>query len=174
MSYANVWVRLLALIVDVIVLYIPNSIMNAIVITVMGVGPALASLEAMSANSDGSSEAEIAQVLEAISVVLPAFFVIIVLSIIISWLYNALMESSSTQATLGKMAVGIHVTDTNGRRISFLRATGRYFAKGFLSSILLIGYIMAFFTNRKQALHDLMAGTLVLKKKKAQSVDSSF
>ena len=174
MSYANVWVRLLALIVDVIVLYIPNSIMNAIVITVMGVGPAFASLEAMSANSDGSSEAEMAQVLKTMSVVLPAFFVIIVLSIIISWLYNALMESSSTQATLGKMAVGIHVTDTNGRRISFLRATGRYFAKGFLSSILLIGYIMAFFTNRKQSLHDLMAGTLVLKKKKAQSVDSSF
>ncbi len=77
------------------------------------------------------------------------------------WLYEALMESSSYQATLGKMVCGMKVTDLYGNRISFGRATGRHFAK-FLSAMLLgIGYIMVGFTERKQGLHDLLAGTLV-------------
>jgi uncharacterized RDD family membrane protein YckC len=80
-----------------------------------------------------------------------------------SWLYEAFMESSSYQATLGKMIFGMKVTDLNGNRISFERATGRHFAK-FLSAIILcIGYIMVGFSDRKQGLHDLLAGTLVTK-----------
>ena len=78
------------------------------------------------------------------------------------WLYEALMTSSSKQGTLGKMAFRMKVTDLNGRRISFGRATGRFFAK-ILSGILYIGYIMAGFTERKQALHDMIAGTLVVR-----------
>ena len=78
-----------------------------------------------------------------------------------SWLYEAFMESSSYQATLGKMIFGLKVTDLNGQRISFERATGRHFAKWLSSLILFIGYIMAGFSERKQALHDLLAGTLV-------------
>lgn len=78
-----------------------------------------------------------------------------------SWLYEAFMESSSHQATLGKMIFGMKVTDLNGNRISFERATGRHFAKYLSGLILLIGYIMAGFTERKQALHDMLAGTLV-------------
>jgi uncharacterized RDD family membrane protein YckC len=78
-----------------------------------------------------------------------------------SWIYEAAMESSSKQATVGKMALGLIVTDLEGRRISFLRATGRHFAKFISTMILLIGYIMAGFTDRKQALHDMIAGTLV-------------
>jgi len=77
-----------------------------------------------------------------------------------SWIYEAVMESSSRQATLGKMAMGLKVTDEQGRRISFVRASGRYFSK-IISSILFIGYIMVGFTARKQGLHDLIAGTLV-------------
>ena len=87
------------------------------------------------------------------------------IAVIVSWLYWALMESSSRQATLGKMAMGIIVTDEYGRRISFGRATGREFSK-FLSYILLIGFIMAAFTKTNQALHDKLAGTLVLLKNK--------
>lgn len=83
------------------------------------------------------------------------------LTIIASWLYFALMESSEKQATLGKMAVGVVVTDLYGNRISFGKATGRYFGK-YVSSIFLIGYILALTNDRKQALHDSMAGTLVL------------
>jgi uncharacterized RDD family membrane protein YckC len=78
-----------------------------------------------------------------------------------SWLYEAFMESSSYQATLGKMIFGMKVTDLNGNRISFERATGRHFAKWLSTMILCIGYIMVGFTERKQGLHDLLAGTLV-------------
>lgn len=87
-----------------------------------------------------------------------------VISIVLGWLYFSLMESSSNQATVGKMALGIKVTDIDGNRISFARATGRYFAKIISGLILLIGYIMAAFTEKKQALHDMIAGTLVVKK----------
>ena len=73
------------------------------------------------------------------------------------------MESSSRQATLGKMALGLKVSDLKGNRISFARASGRHFAKIVSGMILLIGYIMAGFTNRKQALHDMIAETLVLR-----------
>ncbi len=79
------------------------------------------------------------------------------------WLYEAFMESSSYQATIGKMICGLKVTDLNGNRISFERATGRYFAK-FLSVLFFgFGFLMAGFTERKQGLHDLLAGTLVRK-----------
>src|SRR5208282_6521696 len=78
-----------------------------------------------------------------------------------SWLYEALMESSSYQATLGKMIFGMKVTDLYGNRISFGRATGRHFAKILSGMILCIGFIMVGLTERKQGLHDLLAGTLV-------------
>jgi uncharacterized RDD family membrane protein YckC len=83
---------------------------------------------------------------------------------LVGWLYFAGLESSARQATIGKSAMGLVVTDTNGNRISFLRATGRYFGKILSALILLIGYIMAAFTARKQALHDILASTLVLKR----------
>lgn len=79
------------------------------------------------------------------------------------WIYEASFESSSKQATLGKMALGLKVTDENGQRISFARASGRFFSKILSRMILLIGYIMAGFTARKQALHDMIAGTLVVR-----------
>lgn len=78
-----------------------------------------------------------------------------------TWLYEAFMTSSVRQATLGKMIFGMKVTDLNGNRISFERASGRYFAKWLSALTLLIGYIIAGFTERKQALHDMIAGTLV-------------
>jgi uncharacterized RDD family membrane protein YckC len=77
------------------------------------------------------------------------------------WLYEALMESSSYQATIGKMVLGMKVTDLYGNRISFGRATGRHFAKILSGMILCIGFIMVGLTERKQGLHDLLAGTLV-------------
>jgi uncharacterized RDD family membrane protein YckC/ribosomal protein L40E len=84
--------------------------------------------------------------------------------ILLGWVYYALMESSSLQATLGKMALGIVVTDLEGNRISFVRATGRHFAKIISGIILYIGFIMAGFTAKKQALHDIIADCLVVKK----------
>lgn len=82
------------------------------------------------------------------------------------WLYFTVMESSSKQGTLGKMALGIFVTDMDGNRISFARANGRYFGKILSELILGFGYVMIAFTEKKQALHDKLAGCLVLKKQK--------
>jgi uncharacterized RDD family membrane protein YckC len=78
-----------------------------------------------------------------------------------TWLYGALMESSSRQATLGKMIFSLKVTDLQGRRISFGVATGRQFAKWLSFVTLLVGYIMAGFTQKKQALHDMIVNTVV-------------
>jgi uncharacterized RDD family membrane protein YckC len=87
--------------------------------------------------------------------------VTIMLVLLGGWLYEALMESSSYQATLGKMILGMKVTDLYGNRISFGRATGRHFAKILSGMVLCIGFIMVGLTQRKQGLHDLLAGTLV-------------
>lgn len=83
---------------------------------------------------------------------------------IVDWLYFSLMESGRKQATLGKMAVGIKVTDLSGNRISFSKATARYFAKIISGIILLIGYFMMLWDDRNQTLHDKIAGTLVVTK----------
>ncbi len=81
------------------------------------------------------------------------------------WLYHAFLESSEWQATAGKKALGLVVTDLGGARISFARASGRHFAKLITGLIPLgVGYILAGVTEKKQALHDMIAGCLVLRK----------
>ena len=89
------------------------------------------------------------------------YFIVLILTYCI---YGAAFESSSKQATPGKMAVGIKVTDLNGRRIGFGKATGRYLGRFFSMVILGIGLIMIAFTEKKQGLHDKMAGCLVVDK----------
>jgi uncharacterized RDD family membrane protein YckC len=86
------------------------------------------------------------------------------LLVVAAYAYYAGMESSAYQATVGKIALGIQVTDLNGNRISFMRALGRNLAEILSALILLIGYIMVAFTAKKQGLHDIIAGTLVVKK----------
>ena len=89
-----------------------------------------------------------------------AFGMVIV--VLLLWLYFALLESSRLQATLGKLALAIKVTTLDGHRIGFGRATLRTVGKYLSAVILMIGFIMAGFTRRRQALHDLIAGTLVV------------
>jgi uncharacterized RDD family membrane protein YckC len=98
-----------------------------------------------------------------LSTVLPQVVSSIV-SLIGNVLYFTLMESSENQATVGKMAVGIRVGDINGEQLSFGNAMGRYFAKILSGIILLIGYMMAGWDDRKQALHDKLADTFVFYK----------
>lgn len=81
--------------------------------------------------------------------------------LIIVYFYFTLLETSMWQGTIGKKLLKIKVTDMNGKRINFKRATIRFFSK-ILSAQLLIGYIMILFTDKKQGLHDLIAKTLVL------------
>ena len=81
------------------------------------------------------------------------------------WLYYAMMESSAWEATVGKKALSLTVTNLDGARISFAHASGRYFAK-IVSGLVPfgIGYILAGLTAKKQALHDMIAGSLVLRR----------
>ncbi|MGA3068565.1 MAG: RDD family protein, partial [Tepidisphaeraceae bacterium] len=84
------------------------------------------------------------------------------LNLLILWLYFSLMESSKYQATVGKMALSIIVTDLDGKPIGFGQATGRFFGKILSYITLCIGFMMAGWTEKKQALHDFLASTLVI------------
>lgn len=88
------------------------------------------------------------------------YFVLI--DTVLNWLYYTILESSARQATPGKMALGIVVTDMEGRRVSFGRANARFWSKILSGLFFSIGYVIAGFTERKQALHDLIAATLVI------------
>ena len=85
------------------------------------------------------------------------------ISLIAWWAYGSVLELSPWQATLGKMVMGITVTDNEGRRLSFRRALARNVAKLVSDFTLAIGYVMAAFTSRKQALHDIMTGCVLIK-----------
>jgi len=87
---------------------------------------------------------------------------------VVSWLYYVVMESSRVQATLGKLALELKVTDLNGARIGLGRANGRFFSKVLSNMTLGVGYVMIAFTAKKQGLHDLIAGTLVVERDAAQ------
>jgi len=87
-----------------------------------------------------------------------------VLTISVTWLYYTLFESSNWQATPGKRILRLYVTDLQGRRLTFARAATRNFGKMISSLTFLVGYLVAGFTARKQALHDLLAGCLVLRR----------
>jgi len=85
------------------------------------------------------------------------------IALVLFWLYFAGLESSAWQGTVGKRLMRLVVTDLYGRRIGFGRATGRYFGKILSALIVFVGYFMVIFTERRQALHDLMASTLVVR-----------
>jgi uncharacterized RDD family membrane protein YckC len=86
------------------------------------------------------------------------------LTLALHWLYYTLMESSRFQATPGKLALGLAVTDTSGNPVSFGRACGRFFAKALSYATLYFGFAMAGWTDRRQALHDLISDCLVIRK----------
>lgn len=86
-----------------------------------------------------------------------------VVNLIFGWLYYAVQESGPMQATVGKRALGIKVTNMDGGPISFGQATGRHFGKILSTLILFIGYLMMLWDDRSQTLHDRLAGTLVVK-----------
>jgi uncharacterized RDD family membrane protein YckC len=152
--YAGFWLRVVAYLIDGIILGVIFGVLFLIGIAFVGVG----SIEAMAREMhNGDAEPPV------------AFFLMLIfisfLWLIASWIYYAYLESSPNQGTLGKMALGLIVTDLQGSRISFGHATGRFFAKIITHLIPLgIGYMMAGFTEKKQALHDMIAATLVLRK----------
>ena len=163
MVYSGFWRRFVAVIIDGFVLTIPMvglMFMFGIpaVVTDFDSSFSQETIESLDQEEIGN------MMMTQFSALVPSMILINLVSIVLPWLYYALMESSSLQATLGKLAMGSIVTDLDGDRVSFLRATGRYFGKIVSNIILMIGFLMAAFTERKQALHDLMAGCLVIQK----------
>ncbi len=153
-DYAGFWKRAAAYILDAIVLYIPSMLIQKM----MGGDAAEAAMKQGEIAASSDPHLMLAAISQYYSTMAPAVLIITM----ITWLYFAFCESSAWQATIGKMALGIRVTDMLGARISLPRALGRYPAKCLGAFILLIGFLMVAWTRRKQGLHDLLAGTLVL------------
>jgi uncharacterized RDD family membrane protein YckC len=153
-SYAGFWLRVVAHLIDGLLAGIAFSFVFLAGIAALGIGYFRDLIHQTNNPEDIFTPGLIAVI-----------FVISSISIVMMWIYYAWMESSSYQGTLGKMALGLYVTDLEGRRITFARASGRYFAKIITGLIPLgIGYAMAGFTEKKQALHDMIASCLVLRK----------
>lgn len=144
-GYAGFWFRAIAIIVDSII---------AQLVSIITVIPLAFALGASMAGTSTASE------IESTGYVLGC-----VMGILIQWLYFTISESSIWQATLGKKMFGIFVTDMDGNKIGFGKANARYWSKIISALILFIGFIMVAFTQNKQGLHDIIAGTLVMKKK---------
>ncbi len=151
--YAGFWWRFLAYIIDDLLIGAVSWIFILPIMAIFGI-----SMYSLKEAGMDPADAEL--------LMLPIIFAstsIGILATILQWLYFALMESSKYQGTVGKIALKIKVTDMEGNRVSFARATGRYFGKIISSMIIMIGYIMAGFTEKKQALHDMMASCYVIK-----------
>lgn len=144
MDYAGFWWRALAHLIDLVILSICNCLLG------MGLGIGL-SVGMIAVGMDKGA------ILMACRVA--GFF----LGLIVYWIYYATMESSSWQATLGKRICKLTVTDLEGERLTFARASGRYWATWLSRLTCLVGYVMAAFTEKRQALHDIIAKTLVLR-----------
>jgi uncharacterized RDD family membrane protein YckC len=158
-EYAGFWLRVVAYLIDGVVSLVFVGIVIALVAGFLGIGFFRDQFEQL--NSPGVDGAH--PVFPAMLVI--TFLTLYLFMIVAFWLYFAGMESSEYQATLGKMALGLVVTDMDGQRIGFGRASGRFFAKIITGLVpLWIGYIMAGFTEKKQALHDMIASCLVLRK----------
>lgn len=152
--YAGFWLRFVAYLIDSVILGIVCMILIVVVAFASGIA---AMIRNMPENPTPDMFLRGAFVLAILS--------LIAITTVITWLYYAWMESSPSQGTLGKMAMGLIVTDMQYRPVSFARASGRFFAKFITGLIpLCIGYIMAGFTAKKQALHDMIASCLVLRK----------
>ena len=193
LEYAGFWVRTVAFVIDSVVVYVAQTLLQ-VALGLQAV--AFTDLESMRQYIGDARN-------------LTGWVLFTVLAILWQWLYYAFMESSTRQGTLGKMALGLAVTDLEGRRLTFARASGRFLGKGVANMlagvVLLVGTlgltagmnpnasdpstaftaaaamgvlgasllavvivlasnIMAAFTKRRQALQDVVSGCVVLRK----------
>ena len=153
-EYGGFWLRFLAFLIDSVVMSIGVFVVVIPLIFLTGLGTLLSQIHP----EEGFNDA-------GFWLIMGVIFLFATVSLAVTWLYHAWMESSEWQATVGKKALGLIVTDIAGRRVSFGRATGRHFGKIVTNMVpAFIGYIMAGFTERKQALHDMIAGCLILRR----------
>ena len=153
-DYGGFWLRFLAYLIDGAVITLGIFVVAIPLIFLTGLGPLLGQIHPQEDFNDAG-----------FWLIMAVIFLLATVSLAVTWLYHALMESSEWQATVGKKALGLVVTDLAGRRVSFWRATGRHFARIVTNMVpAFIGYIMAGFTQQKQALHDMIAGCLILRR----------
>jgi uncharacterized RDD family membrane protein YckC len=153
-EYAGFWLRFVAYLIDGVVISLGLVLILIPLIFLTGLGALLSQIHPQDELNDAG-----------VLLIIGVIFLFFTVGLAVTWLYHALMESSEWQATVGKKALGLVVTDMAGRRVSFGRATGRHFAKIVTNMVpAFIGYIMAGFTEKKQALHDMMAGCLILRR----------
>jgi len=153
-EYAGFWLRFLAFLIDNVVMGIAFVLILIPLIFLTGLGGFIGAIHPDEDFND-----------VGIFMLIGLIFLAATVSLVFTWLYHALMESSEWQATVGKKVLGLVVTDMAGQRVSFWRATARHFAKIITNMVpAFIGYIMAGFTEKKQALHDMLAGCLVLRR----------
>jgi uncharacterized RDD family membrane protein YckC len=153
-EYAGFWLRFVAYIIDGVISCFAFLILLIPLFILTGAGAALSRI--------GSGE----DISDDVAAFLGFGFIFGFIGIItlVSWFYYALSESSSWQATLGKKMLNLKVTDMTGQPISFGRASGRFFARIITKLIPFgVGYILAGFTEKKQAIHDMIANCLVLR-----------
>ncbi len=153
-DHAGFWKRVAAYILDAIILWVPNML----IMKAMGGDAAQETMKQAVMAAPGDLHVMITAYEQFYSTMSTA----LIITTVLAWVYFALCESSPWQATVGKLALGIRVTDLQGNRISIPRALGRYPAKFLSTLILCIGFLMVGWTRRKQGLHDMIAGTLVL------------
>ncbi|HTU33642.1 MAG TPA: RDD family protein [Candidatus Acidoferrum sp.] len=152
--YAGFWLRLVAYIIDSAILGLGFILLIGLAAAVVGAG----FFRGLGQDITGAEN-----VFAPFVVLMILMFSFVALAG--GWIYYAWFESSQYQATPGKLALGLFVTDMEARRVTFARASGRFFAKIITGLIpLFIGYIMAGFTAKKQALHDMIASCLVLRR----------
>jgi uncharacterized RDD family membrane protein YckC len=144
--YAGFWRRALAFLIDHAIVLVP---LTAIL---YGAG----AFEILTSDDPIAAESNYVDRLSRLSIGLPPVYLAVL------WLYYALLESGKHQATLGKRIIGIKVTDMEGRRIGFRRSFGRQLGKMVSKASLGVGFVVAAFTSKKQALHDLFSRCLVV------------
>ncbi|MCE2440984.1 MAG: RDD family protein [Candidatus Latescibacteria bacterium] len=147
MAYAGFWKRFAAVWID--------SLITSVISTILGILYVFLYILPKALSADAENVAEMNAEFQGYW---------IVINLAIAWIYYSVFESSSKQGTLGKLAVGIKVTDMHGNRIKVGIAFGRNFTKLFSMMIFFIGFIMVAFAKRKQGLHDITAGCLVVRK----------
>ena len=86
------------------------------------------------------------------------------LAAVITWIYFAAQESSGWMATVGKRVMGLSVQGVDGRQLSFGRASIRWAARWLSGLLMGLGYALALFNDRRQTLHDLLSGTVVVQR----------
>lgn len=154
-EYAGFWRRFIAFWVDRLILIVPILITSSLVNILFTGGVSVGNTDSL---IDNLFEHPVAS----------SQGMVVLADIILIWLYFAIFESSKMLSTPGKRLIGIRVTDSEGNRIAFGRATVRHFSKILSTLVFLVGFLMIGFSSKKQGLHDKIAGCLVLKMKSGE------